>query len=222
MQIGSAAPWNVAPFPGPPVHGTRAPGAGNATSSGQVAAPPGEQRRGDILAEAAGSGKEDPSQRLPEEQAEIAELKRRDQEVRQHEAAHMAAGGAYVRGGASYSYQPGPDGRRYAVGGEVSIDASPVGDNPEATIAKMQRVRGAALAPANPSGQDLAVAARASQTERQARMQAAAQARQSTREGAAAAAATEDDPTPPLAPSSPVDTVGSAPVATGSRFDSYA
>ncbi len=222
VQIGSATPWNVAPYTAPPVRGTPAPRAGDATSSGQVAAPPGEQRRGDILAEAAGSGKADLSQRPPEEQAELAELKRRDQEVRQHEAAHVAAGGAYVRGGASYSYQPGPDGKRYAVGGEVSIDASPVGDNPEATIAKMQRVRGAALAPANPSGQDLAGAARASQTEMQARMQAAARAQQSTREGAEASSATEDDSTPSAAPSSPADTVGSMPVAAGSWFDSYA
>ncbi|MDR0304253.1 MAG: hypothetical protein LBH98_05740 [Chitinispirillales bacterium] len=104
-----------------------------------------------------------------EEQKIINDLKVRDQEVRNHEQAHIAAGGAYIRGGASYSYQSGPDGKQYAIDGEVSIDASPVKDNYEATIAKMQTVRAAALAPASPSGQDRAVAAAASQTEARAR-----------------------------------------------------
>ncbi|MBN1578247.1 MAG: hypothetical protein JW913_16930 [Chitinispirillaceae bacterium] len=106
----------------------------------------------------------------PEEQKQVAELKRRDREVKAHEAAHIAAGGGYV-GGAQFSYQSGPDGKRYAVGGEVSIDTSPVNDNPEATIRKMQTVRRAALAPADPSGQDRAVAAAASAQEAQARQE---------------------------------------------------
>lgn len=106
-----------------------------------------------------------------EEQKMIDELRSRDQEVRNHEQAHISAGGAYVRGGASYTYQGGPDGKQYAIGGEVSIDSSPVKENPEATIAKMQAVRAAALAPASPSGQDRAVAAAASQAEAQARIE---------------------------------------------------
>ena len=219
MQIGSATPWYTTPHALTPVRGTAAPLEGDERALGQVSAPPGEQRRGDILAEAAGSGKVDPAQRPPEEQAEIAELKRRDQEVRQHEAAHVATGGAYVRGGASYTYQPGPDGKRYAVGGEVSIDASLVANNPEATIAKMGQVRAAALAPANPSGQDLAVAAQASQAEIQARMEAAAQAQQSARTESVTA---QNEPSLPLAPSSPADAVGPAPVSTGSLIDAYA
>ena len=106
-----------------------------------------------------------------EEKRQVAELSRRDREVRAHEAAHMAAGGGHVRGGAQFSYQTGPDGKRYAVGGEVSIDTSTVRDNPEATIRKMQTVRKAALAPANPSGQDRSVAAAASAKEAQARQE---------------------------------------------------
>jgi len=104
-----------------------------------------------------------------EEQKMISELRSRDQEVRNHEQAHIAAGGAHVHGGASYSYQSGPDGKQYAIGGEVSIDTSVVKGNPAATIAKMQAVRSAALAPASPSGQDRAVAAAAAQVETQAR-----------------------------------------------------
>lgn len=106
-----------------------------------------------------------------EEQLEVKELKRRDAEVKAHEMAHVAAGGQYVRGGASFEYQTGPDGKRYAVGGEVSIDTSPISGNPKATIRKMQAVKRAALAPAQPSGQDRAVAAAASQAEAQARQQ---------------------------------------------------
>jgi hypothetical protein len=109
-----------------------------------------------------------------EEKQQVNELKRRDAEVRAHEQAHMAAGGGLVTGAASYQYEVGPDGRRYAVGGEVSIDVSPE-RTPEATIRKMQQVRRAALAPAQPSGTDRAVAARAAQAETKARAERAEQ-----------------------------------------------
>jgi len=105
----------------------------------------------------------------------ISELRSIDIEVRSHEAAHMAAGGSHITGGATYFYQTGPDGKQYAVGGEVGIDISPVPGNPQATIAKMMMVRAAALAPANPSPQDLAVAAAAAQMEAAARAELAAQ-----------------------------------------------
>jgi len=104
-----------------------------------------------------------------EEQQQVAELKARDQEVRAHEQAHIAAAGAYATGGPSFSYQKGPDGQRYAVGGEVGIDTSPVSGDPEATIQKAQQIRAAALAPASPSSQDQQVAAAATQMESQAR-----------------------------------------------------
>lgn len=97
-----------------------------------------------------------------DELKELTELKARDREVRAHEAAHQAVGGQYA-GAMSFTYQRGPDGAQYAVGGEVSIDLSPVQGNPQATIQKMQTVRAAAMAPAQPSGQDRAVAAQAMQ-----------------------------------------------------------
>lgn len=96
-----------------------------------------------------------------EEKQQVQELKKTDRGVRAHEMAHMAAGGQYVRGGPTYEYEQGPDGVRYAVGGEVSIDTSPVKGDPAATIMKMEAVRRAALAPASPSGQDRSVAASA-------------------------------------------------------------
>lgn len=102
-----------------------------------------------------------------QEQKQIQELKSRDQEVRQHEQAHAAAGGRYA-GSPSYSYEQGPDGKQYAVGGEVPIDVSPVAGDPQATVQKMQQVRSAALAPAEPSAADRRIAAEAAQTQIQA------------------------------------------------------
>jgi hypothetical protein len=89
----------------------------------------------------------------------LSGLQARDREVRAHESAHKAVGGS-LAGGVSFSYQTGPDGRRYAVGGEVSIDTGSERE-PQATIAKMRQVIAAALAPAQPSSQDRAVAASA-------------------------------------------------------------
>lgn len=110
-------------------------------------------------------------QALSEQQlAEIKILAARDTEVRAHERAHAVAGGA-LAGSPSYSYERGPNGRRYAVGGEVSIDVSRVPGNPEATIRKMEQVRQAALAPSEPSAQDRKVAAVATQTIAQARVE---------------------------------------------------
>lgn len=93
---------------------------------------------------------------------EISELKRRDQEVRSHELAHAAVGGAFT-GSPNYSFETGPNGKKYAVEGEVSVDLSTVPGDPRATITKMQKVHAAALAPANPSVQDTRVAANAAQ-----------------------------------------------------------
>lgn len=95
------------------------------------------------------------------EQKIVEKLQKRDQEVRAHEMAHVAAGGSYIMRGANYQYQKGPDGAMYAVGGDVLIDTSPVPGDPEATMRKMDAVRNAALAPANPSTSDRAIASSA-------------------------------------------------------------
>jgi len=105
----------------------------------------------------------------PEDQRIVVDMQARDREVRAHEQAHVSVGGRYVTGGPTYEYEKGPDKKQYAVGGEVGIDSSPVKNDPEATIAKMQVVRAAALAPPDPSGQDRAVASAASRAEGQAR-----------------------------------------------------
>jgi SprA-related family len=110
-----------------------------------------------------------------EQQVEVAQLAQIDRHVRAHEQAHLSAAGSYARSGPSYSYTTGPDGKLYAVGGEVSIDVSPVANDPAATIAKMRVVEAAANAPADPSPQDRQVAAAAVQTEIQASLDLAAQ-----------------------------------------------
>lgn len=95
------------------------------------------------------------------EQRKVKDLKMRDRQVRAHEQAHLSTAGSLAKGGVSFEYQTGPDGKRYAVGGEVSIDTTPVKGDPEATIQKAGRIRAAAMAPADPSAQDRIVAAEA-------------------------------------------------------------
>jgi len=106
------------------------------------------------------------------EQQQLAQLQQRDAEVRSHEAAHIAAGGAAVSGSASFTYQKGPDGQLYAIGGEVPISTSG-GNSPEETIALAKSIQAGALAPANPSPQDLKVASSAALMEAQARQELA-------------------------------------------------
>jgi len=110
----------------------------------------------------------------PEEIQLLEQLKQTDREVRQHEMAHQITGGAYT-GGASYDYEVGPDGKRYAVAGEVPIDYGPVPNDPQATIEKMQTVIAAAMAPADPSPKDYQVAAQARQYLLEAKLEAATQ-----------------------------------------------
>lgn len=127
------------------------------------------------------------------EQAEVRKLKDRDAEVRRHEQAHQSAAGQYASGGASFEYETGPDGRRYAVSGEVQIDTSAVQGDPQATITKMQQIRRAALAPGSPSSQDRAVASQASKAEQQARAELAEQRRE-TQETQSGGSTTSTEP----------------------------
>ena len=94
-----------------------------------------------------------------EKDAQIRELKQIQNEVIAHEAAHQAAAGE-LGGGVSYTYTEGPDGQRYITGGEVPIRFKE-GATPEETLRNMQKVQAAANAPADPSGQDMRVAAKA-------------------------------------------------------------
>ena len=147
-----------------------------------------------------------------EEQKQVEELKARDTEVRAHEQAHIAAGGSYVRGGARYDYQTGPDGKKYAVGGEVSIDTSAVEGDPQATINKAQVILKAALAPAEPSGQDKAVASQARQMMASARKELMSEKINTNSENTTAAATTTENSTSAPASSENSKTENKAPV----------
>ena len=111
---------------------------------------------------------------LIRDQQIVRELATRDREVRAHEQAHAAAGGPHASH-PHYQYTQGPNGVRYATAGHVNIDVSEVPGDPQATLAKMQTVVAAALAPAQPSPQDRAVAAKASAAASKARSEIAQQ-----------------------------------------------
>jgi len=167
-----------------------APAATPSTSVPREAAPRGRGAAApeDAAAAQARAGKGtgesslNPEELSEEEQQEVEELQKRDREVRQHEQAHVAAGGPYVRGGPQYEYTRGPDQRQYAVGGEVDIDTSEIPDDPEATVRKAQVVYRAALAPAEPSPQDRRVASEAKQMESEARRDITVERREETQE----------------------------------------
>lgn len=105
-----------------------------------------------------------------EEKKQVQELKETDRKVRQHEMAHLAASAGIAISGANFSYKRGPDGINYAVGGDVKIDVSKE-STPQATIQKAQKIAAAAMAPADPSPQDRAVAAKARAMEADARVE---------------------------------------------------
>jgi hypothetical protein len=167
----------------------------------------------------------------------IEKIKKRDAEVRQHEQAHVSAGGQHIRGGIKYEHTQGPNGKRYVVSGEVNIDLSPE-STPEATIAKMQRVRQAALAPAQPSAADRAAAAAATQVEQRARSEqvnqrkaeAQAQASKRTEAGKKAVKPETDnqslipqrpDQSKPKASEDPSQTIPSSGSVTQKRLQGY-
>jgi hypothetical protein len=104
------------------------------------------------------SGKDhDEKQELKQESELIKQLKAREREVIRHEQAHASVGGQYA-GSPQYDYEKGPDNRSYINGGEVSIDTSEEA-TPQQTLRKAEIIMRAALAPAQPSGQDRKVAA---------------------------------------------------------------
>ncbi|MBO2569440.1 hypothetical protein I6M39_10560 [Shewanella algae] len=105
---------------------------------------------------------------------EIDSLMKRDTQVRSHEQAHAAVGGIHA-GQPAFEFEKGPDGKRYAVEGEVQIDVSVVNDDPLATMAKMKQVYAAAMAPVDPSMVDIRVAAEAMRKYNQAREEAGTQ-----------------------------------------------
>lgn len=115
-----------------------------------------------------------PRELTPEERRVVRELEAIDRKVREHETAHLRNGAGVVTSGANYSFTYGPDGKQYAVAGEVGIDTSPE-RKPEDNIDKGQRIQSAALAPRDPSPTDYRVAAVGGRLEAQGRSDLSAQ-----------------------------------------------
>lgn len=111
-----------------------------------------------------------PQELTEAEQKEVQELKERDAEVRQHEQTHANIAGQYA-GSPQYEFERGPDGNNYAVGGHVEIDTSPIANDPEATVLKMQTIRRAALSVDEPSAADRQIAQQAQQEESKAQQE---------------------------------------------------
>lgn len=112
-----------------------------------------------------------------DEQRLVKDLASRDSEVRAHEAAHQASGGG-MTGAATFTYQQGPDGKMYAIGGEVSISMKS-GSSPQETIANARQIATAAMAAGDPGPQDFAVASSARVMEMKAKQQLAKQEQES-------------------------------------------
>lgn len=169
----------------------------------QADSPASEREEADRAPTDGASGNGEPSpQELRRQQLEIADLVQRDREVRTHEQAHAAVGGQYA-GAPTYGFKRGPDGQSYAVSGEVSIDTAPVPNDPEATLRKMEIILRAALAPIEPSPQDLRVAALAQAQAAQARVELAEQRREEATTAVEARKARDDSEQVEEEPSSP-------------------
>lgn len=105
-----------------------------------------------------------------EEQKEVERIKRIDREVRRRELANRAVAGDYARGGVSFEYVTGPDGKKYAVEGHINIAVRSVPNNPKATIRKAQAIRNIKLT-SGTSPQGRSVSAEVARMEREARME---------------------------------------------------
>ncbi len=102
------------------------------------------------------------------EKLEVKEMEHRERGIRRHEQEHLMAARDMGIGSPSFQYKRGPDGKKYAVHGEVNIDASLVGSEPAETIDKALKMQRSALAPSDPSAKDMDVAARARSIEAKA------------------------------------------------------
>ena len=116
-------------------------------------------------------------QLTPVEQQQLSELQDQDRAVRARERAHVSASDGLPISGPNYTYKRGPDGKLYAVAGDVQI-FSPPSNSPEQSLVLAHKLEQSALAPAAPSSQDEYVANQAAQMAAEARRAEEAQNRQ--------------------------------------------
>ena len=168
------------------------------TSETVTAASEQSRRNGQTSCQGDDASSEEEKKKAQQEEKVVQDLKKRDAEVRTHEQAHKTAGGQYA-GSPAFEMTKGPDGQSYATGGHVNIDVSAIPDDPQATLNKMMQIKSAALAPAEPSAQDLKVAAKADMVAAAARSELSQSATDSSETTKTAAntmqnSATSDEP----------------------------
>lgn len=88
--------------------------------------------------------------------AQIDRMQQWEDYVKQHELEHAIIGGSGV-GSISYVYSYGPDGKKYVIGGQVSVQI-PSGLN-ESTLNKLDKLKRATTAPTNLSTKDMVASA---------------------------------------------------------------
>ena len=89
----------------------------------------------------------------------LDKFKQTDLSIRSHEQAHATIG--HTTSPISYTYQEGPDGKLYAVGGSVHLDTS-IPDDPKAAQYKLDNIKKAASGVSDESGADSAIVTAAS------------------------------------------------------------
>jgi len=89
----------------------------------------------------------------------LDKFKTTDHNIRSHEQTHATIG--HTTAPISYTYQEGPDGKLYAVGGSVRLDTSIPKDPKEAEI-KLDQIEKSVNAVSNQSGADSNIALQAS------------------------------------------------------------
>jgi hypothetical protein len=132
----------------------------NGLRAGESVNGPGKDELSDRLT--AEEKREDPRELDEGDKELIKRLEARDREVKSHETAHAAAAGEYAEGAPSYTYQMGPDGKMYAIGGSLAVDVGKEA-TPAENIRKARMLVGSALGVADPSAADAMVAMQASQ-----------------------------------------------------------
>lgn len=85
----------------------------------------------------------------------LEKFKRTDSKIRSHEQVHATIG--HTTTPIAYTYQKGPDGKMYAVGGNVRFDTS-IPNDPKAAAFKLDQLHKAASATSEPSNADNTIA----------------------------------------------------------------
>ncbi len=88
------------------------------------------------------------------EQKAVNELKSRDKEVRLHEAEHMRNPELISVGGPKFTYAIGPDGKAYAIGGNVTLTTGKP-KSPEDAMQKAMALKNSSMGVGEPSSKDI-------------------------------------------------------------------